>query len=182
MTTHKPVEIDELFGELITAEGNQKWLVIHTKPRCEKKIAEYSYKKGLNYYLPLKDSVRTYKYRKIIFTKPLFSGYIFVKCTPDQRQTLIYSGHTVCFLKVPDEREFLEDLNQIHLGKLKGADLRKCQYLEKGKKVIFISGPFEGLTGIVENQKNVNEVILQVHLLKQAVSISAETEQVKVIR
>jgi hypothetical protein len=34
----------------------------------------------------------------------------------------------------------------------------------------------------VENQKNVNEVILQVHLLKQAVSISAETEQVKVIR
>ncbi len=106
MATHKPVEVQELYGDLNSAEGEQKWFVVHSKPRREKKLAEYSLRNKINYYLPQKDSVRIYKFRKVKFTKPLFPGYIFIKCTLKQRDTLIITGHTAYFLHIPDEKNF----------------------------------------------------------------------------
>ncbi len=51
MATHTPVLIDELFGVLEPAPAGQRWEVIHTKPRCEKKLAEYARRNG-SYYQP----------------------------------------------------------------------------------------------------------------------------------
>ncbi|MCD4796531.1 MAG: hypothetical protein K8R49_05090, partial [Candidatus Cloacimonetes bacterium] len=182
MTTHKPIEVQELFGDLEPAEENRKWFVVHTKPRREKKLAQYSLQNKINYYLPLKDSIRVYQYRKVKFTKPLFSGYVFVKCDSEERRILTITGHTAYFLPVPNEEVFTGELKQIHFGRLKGADYRKAEFLEKGMKVIITSGPFEGLTGVVEDGKNVKRVILQVNLLRQAVSISASAKQIKIIK
>ena len=182
MATHKPVEVQELFGDLNPAEGEQKWFVVRTKPRCEKKIAQYSLKHKINYYLPQKDSIRIYKHRKVKFTKPLFSGYIFVRCSLKQRDSLIITGHTAYFLHIPDEYELLGELMQIYSGKQKGAEFKEAQFLEKGIRVKIMSGPFQDLTGVVENQNDVKEVILQVNLLKQAVSVTVSSDQVKVLK
>ena len=55
--------------------------MLYVRNRVEKKkLAEYSGKAEINYYLPLRESERIYDRRKIIFTKPLFPGYVFVKC------------------------------------------------------------------------------------------------------
>ncbi|MCK4311218.1 MAG: UpxY family transcription antiterminator [Candidatus Cloacimonetes bacterium] len=182
MATHKPVEVQELFGDLEPASDGLRWFVAHTKPRREKKLAEYSLKNSINYYLPQKDSVRIYKYRKVKFTKPLFAGYIFIKCTLKQRDTLIITGHTAYFLHIPDEKELLEELMQIYSGRQKGAEFKETRFLEKGIRVKIISGPFQDLTGVVENQKDVTEVVLQVNLLRQAVSVSVSSDQVKVLK
>ena len=182
MATHKPVEVQELFGDLNPAEGEQKWFVVRTKPRREKKLAEYSLRHKINYYLPQKDSVRIYKYRKVKFTKPLFAGYIFIKCTLKQRDTLIITGHPAYWLRIPDENELLEELNQIYSGRQKGAEFKETRFLEKGIRVKIISGPFQDLTGVVENQNDVTEVILQVNLLRQAVSVSVSSDQVRVLK
>ena len=182
MATHKPVEVQELFGDLEPASDGMRWFVAHTKPRREKKLAEYSLKNSINYYLPQKDSVRIYKYRKVKFTKPLFAGYIFIKCTLKQRDTLIITGHTAYFLHIPDEKELLEELMQIYSGRQKGAEFKETRFLEKGIRVKIISGPFQDLTGVVENQKDVTEVVLQVNLLRQAVSVSVSSDQVKVLK
>ena len=182
MATHKPIEVQELFGDLDPAEEQQKWFVVRTKPRREKKLAEYSLKHEINYYLPLKDSVRIYKYRKVKFTKPLFAGYIFIKCTLKQRDAIIITGHSAYWLYVPDEKELLEELMQIYSGQQKGAEFKETRFLEKGIRVKIISGPFQDLTGVVENQNDVTEVVLQVNLLRQAVSISVSSDQVKVLK
>jgi transcription antitermination factor NusG len=181
MATNKPVEVEELFGDLKPASNEQKWLVFRTKPRREKKLADYAFKANINYYLPLADSIRVYQNRKIHFTKPLFPGYVFVKCTLEEKRTLSITGHTAHFLQVQNEKELLEELKQIYLGTKKGGDFRNAKFLEQGTKVIIIAGPFEGLTGYVENQKDITEVILQVNMLKQAVAVSVKSNQVKVI-
>jgi hypothetical protein len=87
MATHTPVLIDELFGELAPAPDGQRWEVIHTKPRCEKKLAEYARRSGITYYLPQMDSKRVYQRRIVNFTKPMFPSYLFVVLDPRQRQT-----------------------------------------------------------------------------------------------
>ena len=182
MPTNRPVEVDELFGDLEPALEDKNWLVAHTKPRREKKLAEYSLRKEINYFLPLKDSTRIYQNRKIVFTKPLFPGYIFVKCSREEKQDLTRSGHIAGFLKVIDEKGFLHDLKQIFAGKIKGGNLEKTDYYESGTRVEIISGPFTGLTGVVEDQNNVTEVKLQINLLRQAVSVKAATDQIKVLK
>ena len=182
MATKKPVEVEELFGDLEPATGDRKWFVIRTKPRREKKLAEYSLKSKINYFLPLKDSERVYQYRKVMFTKPLFPGYVFVKCNSDEHRTLVLTGHTAHFLPVPDEKELTDELKQILTGRQIGADFKETKYLNKGSRVRIVSGPFEGLTGIVEDQNNIEEVVLQINLLRQAVSVAVGSGQIKILR
>ncbi|MFC1898477.1 transcription termination/antitermination protein NusG [Candidatus Cloacimonadota bacterium] len=182
MATNKPVECEEIFGDLNAAGENQKWLVVRTKPRQEKKLANYAFKARINYYLPLTDSTRIYQNRKVHFTKPLFPGYVFAKCTPEERRALTITGHTAHFLKVINEAELLDELKQIYIGTKKGGDFRNARFLEHGTKVIITSGPYEGLTGYVENQKDITKVILQVNMLRQAVAVSVKSNQIKVIR
>ena len=181
MATNKPVEIEELFGNLDPGEGDLIWFVVHTKPRCEKKLAEYSLQYAINYYLPLIDSIRVYKNRKVKFTKPMFPGYVFIKCTKEERRQLTITGYVAYWLPVDNQKELVGDLQQIHSGRELGVDFVRAEFLENGTKVEILKGPFAGLIGFVEDQKDVKEVILQVTLLRQAVSVSARADQIKVI-
>jgi transcription antitermination factor NusG len=182
MATHKPVEVEEFFGDLEPASGEYKWFVVRTKPRREKKLAEYAGKTEINYYLPLRESERIYDRRKIIFTKPLFPGYVFVKCNYAQKRQLTITGHTAHFINVINDRELTDELKNIHFGLQKGAKLSESDFLDKGIKVRITSGSFEGLTGFVKDQKNIKEVILQVNLMQQAVSVVVDPENVEIVR
>ena len=182
MATNKPVEVNELFGDLEPAIGDYKWFVVRTKPRREKKLADFAGKAEINYYLPLKESERVYDRRKIIFTKPLFSGYVFVKCNFAEKKQLLITGHTAHFINVINDRELTDELKNIHFGMQKGATLSESDFLDKGIKVRIKSGSFEGLTGFVKDQKNIKEVILQVNLLRQAVSVTVKPENVEIVR
>lgn len=180
MATHKPVTVNDLYGDLSPSKENEKWYVIYTKPK-EKKLADYAMEKAITYYLPLKTSLRTYQYRKVEFTKPLFPGYLFVKCDPSEKQALIISGHIVSFLKVMNENELLNDLQQIYLGNEAGAEYEEHDYIEKGTFVEILSGPFKGMKGIVdESQKN--KIILSVNMLHRAVSVDIKHGQVKILK
>lgn len=181
MGTNEPVMIDELFGELAIAADSKKWRVVYTKPKREKQLAKFAANNGISYYLPLVESVRTYKDRKVTFTKPLFSGYLFVCCDMVQRQRLIVSGHTVTFLRVQNEQELVDELKQIYRSKNISAELEVGEYFEQGTRVIITSGPFEGLTGVVKNQNNVTQVMLRVKILHQAVAISVKSGQIEIL-
>ena len=65
------------------------WLVCHTKPRCEKKLAALLAAEKFEHYLPLVVSVRRYAQQTKKFTKPLFPGYVFAK-VPVEKKARIY--------------------------------------------------------------------------------------------
>jgi len=181
LATHKPVTVDELFGELTSDNDSQKWQVIHTKPQCEKKLAEYLKRSSIYYYLPMLDSIRVYKYRKVAFTKPMFPGYVFARFNPSDKNNILITGKVVNFLKVPSEEELLSDLQNVFLGRKGKADLAKGLWLEKGWQVELIDGPMKGTRGIVTSQTKLDEVTLQVHILRQAITMKANPADVKVI-
>lgn len=182
MATHKPVEVEELYGDLTISDSDKRWFAVYTKPRREKKLAKYAYKNKINYYLPLKDSVKHYKYRKIKFTKPLFPGYLFTHVDKEGKKKLIRTGFIATFLKVIDEKRLVHNLKQIYQGHIKGADFKRHKYIEKGMKVEIKSGPFIGLEGYIESINKKNKLILKVDFLKQAVSIKVKENQVKILR
>ena len=181
MATHKPVIVHDLNGDLNLSEGDDRWYVIHTKPRCEKKLADYARLNDIVYYLPQFNSVHSYKYRKVAFTKPMFPGYFFTKLNPQERDVMKISGYAANFIKVQHEKELLDELQFIYQGSKQSADYENAVWLSSGLEVEIIQGPLKGMHGVVENHDKLNEIRLQVNILRQAVMVKVNPSDVKVL-
>lgn len=179
--TEKDNSFIELFGELVCGTNGSKWFVIYTKPRREKKLAEYALKSEICYYLPLIDSVKYYDRKKVVYTKPMFTSYLFVRATHEQRQQLYTTGHTVAFYNVRDEIGFLNELQHINQVRTKKVEVIPHQYLEKGTWVRFTEGPLKDVVGLVSDAKNIKKVVLQVNILRRAISVTAESNQLEIL-
>ncbi|MCF7912833.1 MAG: hypothetical protein K9M99_09920 [Candidatus Cloacimonetes bacterium] len=181
MSTNNQLEIQQLFGGLNPSEADERWFVVHTKPRWEKKLADYCFKRGINYYLPLQKSVKEYGKRKVIFQKPLFPGYTFIKCTLNDKPVLLRSGSIVRFIKVLDERELLTDLNNIYDTLSIDVPVKPHAYVKEGYTVKIINGPYIGIEGIVLDAESPAEVIVGIHLIQQAVCIQVSPTDMELV-
>jgi transcriptional antiterminator RfaH len=181
MPTHVPVLVDDLFGELVPASEPEQWSVIHTKPRREKKLAEYACALGIHYYLPQMLSTRIYQRRSVTFSKPMFPGYLFAVVDPAKKQNLIISGHLVSFIKVTNQRELLEELQNIRLCRQPEVLMENVLWLSEGLKVEITDGPLKGVTGVVESHLKLEEVRLQVKILHQAVLVKVDPRNVRIL-
>ncbi len=181
MATNKPVLIDELFGELKLYGEDQLWTVVHTKPRCEKKLATYAQQNSIPYYLPQYTSSRIYQRRKVTFASVMFSGYLFVAIRHQDKQTLSISGFVVGYIKVTAQQRFLNELKNIHGTMVKEVQVKPGLWLSKGLEVLITDGPLKGMQGVVESHNKLSEVRLQVSILRQAVLVSVNPASVKIL-
>jgi len=181
MATHTPVLIDELFGKLEAAPAGSQWMVVRTKPRCEKKLAAYSRDNGVFYFLPQSESTRIYQNRKVTFTKPMFPGYIFAMVSHQQRQTLTISGLTAGFIRVIHQGHLLKELMSIHLSRAVREEMKEAIWLSQGLEVELIAGPLKGMRGVVEDHSKLDEIRLQVNILRQAVIVKVKASDVRII-
>jgi len=170
----------ELFGELIEVEG-EKWYVIYTKSKKEKRLAEHAYKNKITYYLPLIESYKEYERKKVTYRKVMFSSYIFTRVKHSEQQTLINSGYTVNFLPIRDQKQFLEELKAIQRIRDNKVEIKEHCYIENGKYVRFIIGALKGVIGKVTDTKNIKEVVIQVNMLRQAIAVQAQSNQLEVL-
>jgi len=104
-----------------------------------------------------------------------------VKCTQEEKEKLIISGHTVVFLNVKSEQELVDELSQIYFGRSSGAKFEQHPFVEYGTKVKIVSGPLKGMSGIVKDVNNFQEIILQVNMLRQAISAKVKLNQIKIV-
>ncbi len=90
-----------------------RWWVAHTKARCEKKLAEYCLRGGIAPTLPVYKSVKKYRGKTLIFEKPLFPGYLFLRMADQDRAKVLQSDYLANLLTVPVQEEFEEQLAAI---------------------------------------------------------------------
>jgi len=182
MASKQPVYVDELFGTIEEGTNGKRWFVIYTKSQHEKKLATWAKEHNIEYYLPQIEKEHIYQYKKVKFTKPMFTGYFFTKATLKEKDTLVISGHCVNFLKVDHEPSFVKDLKRIALARDNKLVINEHPYLESGMLVRFKAGPLEGQYGLVENAENLEKVILQIKIMRNAVSVETKACDVEVIR
>src|SRR3954462_7294900 len=101
------------FPNHIAPMGDLLWYVAHTRPRCEKKLAEYCERQGFQVTLPVYKSIRKYERKTAVFEKPLFPNYVFLQLQPFQRQKVFQSDLVANLLDVPDQQTFDRQLNDI---------------------------------------------------------------------
>src|SRR5438874_12730152 len=89
------------------------WYVAHTRPRREKKLAEYCQREGLLVTLPCYRTIHKYRGKTVTFQKPLFPGYVFLQLLPNQRHGILQSDHVANLLDVHDQTLFVQQLGEI---------------------------------------------------------------------
>ncbi len=182
MATHKPVYVDELYGTLDhDPTGSLKWYVIKTKYQSEKKLAQWAKENSIEYYLPQYIKTTKYKYRKIETTKPLFSGYIFIKMTFDQRIILLRPGYIVKIISVKHQDVLLEELKRFYFIKERGYTLLPGHTLEKGTKVKVVSGALKGTVGFVIEGDNPKKIIITANIINQAVEVTLKNDDLQIV-
>jgi transcriptional antiterminator RfaH len=151
--------------------GDIKWRVIHARPRCEKKLAQYAESHGIGHYLPLRRETRIYQRRKVTFEYPLFSGYLFASCNYDSLITLLNSHQVVRTLDVLDQSRLVFELDQIRQALSVDPTLGACRMIQPGQSVRVKSGPFQGIEGRVATVQGRTRVMLSVEMIGQAVMV-----------
>lgn len=160
-----------------------EWYALWTKSRHEFKAEEALFKKGFEVFLPTttKQSIR--KDRKKFYKAPLFPGYVFVKTDLDlQIYVEIVKTHGIVNVigwkekkapSIPDEQ-----INSLKILIDKNIPLESHPFLKAGIYVKVINGPLKGVIGIIKSIKSKRKLIVQVDLLKRAISCEVSADDV----
>lgn len=161
-------------------QDNEKlWFVAHTRPRCEKKLAQYCEREGLDSTLPCYRSVHKYRGKTVTFQKPLFPGYLFLRLHQPQRQTVYQSDYVANLLDVPDQQQFEQQLGDIL--KALDSDMEVClaPEIKAGCRVKIKYGPLRGVEGLVERRSGKLQVLLRLDFINQAAAVTVEADQLE---
>jgi transcription antitermination factor NusG len=159
--------------------NNKNWVVLYTKSRREKKVAEFCNMGGILNYLPLERRLSQYGSKMVFSMVPLFPGYLFCCCDQKDRYNLLMTHHVARVIRVADQFGLLRDIERLYEAQNANLELKPCAYYEKGKRVKILSGPLCGYEGIVQRIKGQRRLVLAVDFIRQAASI--EVDQFSVV-
>ncbi len=161
--------------EIEQAPFEHAWVVLHTRPRCEKKAVDFCRRNHCPVYLPLRKKVHRYGSRERPFWSPLFPGYVFCMVTQAQKILVRQNQYVANVLEVIDQGTLVEQLRQIREALSVGDVADVLPYLARGKRVSVRGGVFRGLEGVVIRVKGKTRVILNVDMINQSVAVEVES-------
>lgn len=153
------------------------WWVMHIKPNCEKKIAAYFLSRNISYYLPLyKRRTRVGGLKRIREVEvPLFSGYICFALDREKHVLLYDTQKFVRIIKVEDQSAFVGELDAVARAIASGEELIVKPGLVPGKRVRILSGPLEGIEGVIKRGRTERQFALSVQMFNQSVVVTLDS-------
>ncbi len=132
-------------------ESQENWYVIYTKSRQEKTLSDKLSAAGYEVYLPLVRKQSQWSDRKKIVEVPLFNSYVFIKNVYEKEKLRDFKGFVgfLVYNKMParvtaKEIEILKSVIQYGFDI---SDTGDTNILDKGSKVMVMTGPLKGMTG-----------------------------------
>ncbi|MBI1372712.1 MAG: hypothetical protein GC159_08120 [Phycisphaera sp.] len=150
------------------------WLVLHTRSRQEKVVAEDLLAMDIPFFLPLIEQPRFYGKKKRRVRLPMFPGYLFLRGDKEQAYRIDRTRRVAQIIEVADQAALDAELHNIHLAVTREAPLDPYPYLREGMLVEVRSGPFKGLRGIIEQRTSPDRLHLQVDMLGAAVGMEID--------
>lgn len=164
--------------DLLDAESSlgreRRWQVVYTKARQEKALARELLQRGIPFYLPLIAKEGISRGRRIASHMPLFTGYVFLLGSEDERLSTLQTNRISRILEVDDADSLLHDLWQIRQLIESGAPLTAESRLVPGDRVRVKHGPFAGLEGVVLQRRGKTRLLVAVNFLQQGASVAVD--------
>lgn len=157
------------------------WYVAHTRPRREKKLAEYCQREGYSVTLPCYRSVKKYRGKTAVFEKPLFPNYVFLQLLPEHKAKVYQSDHVANLLEVIDQELFESQLGDILQALDTELEIFLAPQIVAGARVKIKSGPLRGVEGIVEQRSGMTLVQLRLDFISQAAAVKIDASELELI-
>jgi transcription termination/antitermination protein NusG len=108
---------------------------------------------------------------------PLFPGYIFVRIGLRDRLKVLEIPSVVRLVGFDGHPTPLpvEDIETIRACLATGQLIAPHRYVRRGQRVRVMSGPLEGLTGIVLRQRNRTRFVISLELLMRSVAVEIDS-------
>ena len=160
--------------EILEAAAESSWRVVYTKSRQEKAFARDLLGLQIPFYLPLIKKTTQYGKRSVSSLLPIFTNYVFMFGTEEQRIASLKTNRISRMLPVPDSHTLRRDLKNLHFLIASGAPLTVESRLQPGQRVRIKSGPLSGLEGTIIQRRGQPRLLVSVDFLQQGASVTIE--------
>jgi transcription antitermination factor NusG len=142
----------------------------------EKRVTEQLTQRSMEHFLPLYESVRSWKDRKVRLQLPLFPGYVFVRLALCDRLRVLQVSSVVRLVGFNGHPAVLPDKEMEALRTSVTAHLRAepHPYLTVGRRVRVKSGPLAGVEGILIRKKNAFRVVLSLDFILRSAAVEVD--------
>lgn len=178
-STHFPIDIDDI---------EPVWLVVRTKPRQERIAVCHLRQRQVEPYCPLYLEPPWHR-RAPKGPMPLFSGYIFVRCTPrTQLNAVAFCPgvlHVVQFNREPAvvDDEVVDAIRQREADRGYVIPTEFEHGIESGRKVRIMGGPLKDMEGVFRGYlRGRQRARVLMEFLRQRSLVEVETELLAVVR
>ena len=169
------------WATLPAAYSEARWYAAYTSANHEKRVAKQLKERAVDHFLPLYESARRWKDRRVRLEFPLFPGYVFVRLAlRDRLKVVAVPGvaRLVGFNGVPAALPE-QEIEALKRGLEQGLRAEPHPYLTVGRRVRVRKGPLTGTEGILRRWKANWRVVLSLELIQRSVSVDLDASDVE---
>jgi transcription antitermination factor NusG len=157
---------------------SEPWLVVHSYPRQEKRLAFDLARKRIPGLLFFERRVRRYPGKGAQTSLvPLLGGYLFVSAGRDRRDEIFATERVVRVLEPRSQDRLPRDLASLRALVLNATEpLMVRPELVAGRRVQVRDGAFAGCEGVIARRQNRLELVVNIALLGTSVSVTLPAE------
>jgi transcription antitermination factor NusG len=160
-----------------------RWYAAYTCANHEKKVREQLEQRAVESFLPLYETVRRWRDRRIRLRLPLFPGYIFVHLAAEDRLKVLEVAGVVRIVSFNGKLTALpsDEIEGLKRSLVDGVRAEPCPFLTVGRRVRVKSGPFAGRQGILLRRKKNLRLVLSVDVIMRSLAIDIDASEVEPI-
>ena len=152
------------------------WYAAYTCANHEKRVVQQFQRRSVECFLPLYESVRRWKDRRVRLHLPLFPGYVFVRIALKEQLRVLDTPSVVrlvSFNGLPTALPY-EEIEGLRNGLIWRLHARPHPFLNAGRRVRIKSGPLVGMEGILVRTKSNLRVVLSLNLIVRSIAVDID--------
>jgi transcription termination/antitermination protein NusG len=160
-----------------------RWYAAYTRANHEKRVREQLEQSSVESFLPVYETVRRWKDRRMRLHLPLFPGYVFVRMAVVDRLRVLQVPGVVRLVGFNGQLAVLPDaeIDGLKNGLVGSVRAEPHPYLTVGRRVRIKAGPLEGREGILLRRKGSLRVVLSIDLIQRSIVVDVDVADVQLI-
>jgi len=163
-------------GILSTDSLQLRWYAAYTCANHEKRVRDQLEQRSVESFLPVYETVRRWKDRRMHLQLPLFPGYVFVRMALGDRLRVLQVPSVVRLVGFDGHLSALpdEEIEGLKRGLAGGVLAEPHPFLSAGRRVRVKAGPLAGVEGIVIRRKNRLRLVISLELIQRAAMVEVD--------
>lgn len=159
-----------------------RWYACYTKSRHEKQVDRLLRERGFETFLPLAPRVSQWKDRKKMVEWPLFPSYVFGRFSLADAHRVLGTPGVATLVKVNGRPAAIADAELENVRRFTRAlgsgavEVEHRSFFAEGEWVEVMEGPFQGVRGVVVEQRNRKRVLIGLKVIGQGLEVDIDSK------